>query len=156
MRLRKNLCRILVVAMVVMVGATACRRKPRGNSSTTGSAENSTAPTTGDGALVTSNLSDPSAAAAPLPPPDAQITVAVERRFLPAQEMNAYSPAQPGDYQAQLNLYNRVLRKRVQDLGNTPDTFEQLMASSGYPKPPQPPAGRKLNFDRRTVTVSVQ
>lgn len=99
---------------------------------------------------------DPVAAAAPLPPPDAEITVAVERRFLPAEPMNAYVPAQPGDYQAQLNLYNRVLRKRAADLGNTPDTLQELLASSGLPKPPQPPKGRTLVYDRRTVTVSLQ
>lgn len=75
---------------------------------------------------------------------------------MPAQSMNAYAPAQPGDYQAQLNLYNRVLRKRVQDLGNTPETFQELMASSGYPKPPQPPSGRRLLYEKKTVTVSLQ
>ena len=75
---------------------------------------------------------------------------------MPAQAMNAYAPAQPGDYQAQLNLYNRVLRKRVQDLGNTPDTMQELMSSSGYPKPPQPPGGRALSYDKKTITVSLQ
>ena len=75
---------------------------------------------------------------------------------MPAQAMNAYAPAQSGDYQAQLNLYNRVLRKRVQDLGNTPETFQELMASSGYPKPPQPPGGRALAYDKKTITVSLQ
>lgn len=143
------------LTLVFLVCGLACRRKAKPESSvpeaSAQSASGADAP-----AIVTAKLADPGVASAPLPPPDAELTVMVERRFLPAQQMNAYSPAQAGDYQAQLNLYNRVLRKRVQSLGNTPETFQELMASSGYPKPPQPPAGRTLVYDKKTVTVSLQ
>ena len=147
--------RALLITLVGLLSVTACRKKPKDGS--TASADGASAGQAAEGAApVTGKLADPAAAAAPMPAPDAAITVAVERRFLPAQQMNAYSPAQPGDYQAQLNLYNRVLRKRAQDLGNTPDTMQELMASSGMPKPPQPPTGRTLAYDRKTVTVSLQ
>lgn len=145
----------LVLAAVLLLGVSACRKKPK-TESTAGADGGQAGQTAAGAAPVTSKLADPKAAAAPLPPPDAELTVAVERRFMPAQAMNAYAPAQLGDYQAQLNLYNRVLRKRVQDLGNTPDTMQELMSSSGYPKPPQPPAGRQLVYDKKTVTVSLQ
>ena len=145
----------VALAVIVLLGVTACRKKSKLEAAAP--AEGGQAGQSGDGAApVTSKLADPKAAATPLPPPDAELTVAVERRFMPAQAMNAYAPAQPGDYQAQLNLYNRVLRKRVQDLGNTPDTMQELMSSSGYPKPPQPPAGRALAYDKKTVTVSLR
>lgn len=145
----------LTLAAAVVLGASGCRKRSRAAGN--GAAETVQAGQTSDGAApATSALADPQAAAAPLPLPNAEITVAVERRFMPAQAMNAYAPAQPGDYQAQLALYNRVLRKRVQDLGNTPDSFQELMSSSGYPKPPQPPAGRNLVYDKRTVTVTLQ
>lgn len=143
------------LALVLALGASACRKRTK--AAGTGGAEAVSADQSGSGASpVASPLADPQAAATPLPPPNSEITVAVERRFMPAQAMNAYAPAQPGDYQAQLALYNRVLRKRVQDLGNTPDSFQELMSSSGYPKPPQPPAGRNLVYDKRTVTVTLQ
>lgn len=70
--------------------------------------------------------------------------------------MNAFSPAAPGDYQAQLNLYNRVLQKWSVSASMVPDSLEQLMNTYNSPKPPQPPPGRRLVYDRRTVTVSLQ
>ena len=66
-----------------------------------------------------------------------------------------YSPAGPGDYQAQLNAYNLVLRKWAAG-ADIPQRFHDLMATYNSPKPPQPPVGRKLVYDRRTVTVSLQ
>lgn len=145
--------RAILIALAGILVLAGCRK--RSNADASASAEGAQ-PASETAAPVVAPLADPAAAAAPLPPPNAEITVAVERRFLPAQPMNAYSPAQPGDYQAQLNLYNRVLRKRAAGLGNTPDTMQELMASSGLPKPPQPPAGRTLVYDRKTVTVSLQ
>ncbi len=84
------------------------------------------------------------------------MTVAVERRFIPAKPVNAYSPAAPGDYQAQLDLYNRVLKKWTVSASWTPSTLQEIMASFGTPKPPQPPAGRALVYDKKTVTVRLQ
>ena len=147
--------RALLIPLACLLSFAACRKKPKDGSVALADGA-SAAQGTERTAPVASKLADPAAAAAPLPPPGAEITVMVERRFLPAQQMNAYSPAQPGDYQAQLNLYNRVLRKRAQDLGYTPDSMQQLMASSGMPKPPQPPTGRALAYDKKTVTVSLQ
>lgn len=145
---------ILLIALAGLLAGSACTRKPN-----PGTAAGDGAQAFRPGELpapVVSQAADPAAAAAPLPPPDAEITVAVERRFIPAQTMNAYAPAQPGDYQAQLNLYNRVLRKWTAAMGFTPATMQELMASSGPPKPPQPPKGRTLVYDPRTVTVSSQ
>lgn len=143
----------MLITLAGFLVLASCRK--RSNADARASAEGAP-PAQASETAVAAPLADPAAGAAPLPPPNAEITVAVERRFLPAQAMNAYSPAQPGDYQAQLNLYNRVLRKRAAGLGNTPDTMQELMASSGMPKPPQPPTGRKLIYDRKTVTVSLQ
>lgn len=91
-----------------------------------------------------------------MPPPGAELTVNVERRFIPAQPVNAYSPAVAGDYQAQLDLYNRVLRKWTVSSSWTPSTMQEIMTSFGTPKPPKPPAGRTLVYEKKTVTVSLQ
>lgn len=145
----------ILIGLTGLLVLAGCRKRSHaGPSAPSGAAE--AGQTTVTANLVAAPLADPSAAATPLPPPNAEITVAVERRFLPAEPMNAYSPAQPGDYQAQLNLYNRVLLKRTGDLGYTPDTMQELMASSGLPKPPQPPAGRTLVYDRKAATVRLQ
>ena len=69
--------------------------------------------------------------------------------------MNMYSPAGPGDYQAQLNAYNRILRKWSEG-ADVPATFHDLMATYNSPKPPQPPPGRRLVYDSKTVTVRLQ
>lgn len=143
----------LLIAFAGLLACTACRKKPKTGTPADGGVQ---AVQPGElPAPVASKAADPSAAA-PLPPPDAEITVAVERRFIPAKTMNAYSPAQAGDYQAQLNLYNRVLRKWTAAMGFTPATMKELMGSSGTPKPPQPPSGRTLVYDQKTVTVSLQ
>jgi hypothetical protein len=84
------------------------------------------------------------------------LTAAVERRFIPAQPVNAYAPAAQGDYQAQLDLYNRVLRKWSAGSGFVPSTLQELMSSYNVPKPPQPPGGRTLVYDKKTMTVSLQ
>jgi len=69
--------------------------------------------------------------------------------------MNMYSPAGPGDYQTQLNAYNVVLRRWAMG-ADIPQTFHDLMATYNSPKPPQPPTGRRLVYDPKTVTVRLQ
>jgi hypothetical protein len=69
--------------------------------------------------------------------------------------MNMYSPAGPGDYQSQLDAYNRVLKKWSQG-ADIPVSFDALMSTYNSPKPPQPPAGRRLVYDRKTVSVRLQ
>ena len=80
----------------------------------------------------------------------------MESRFRSNDPKQPFAPPQSGDYQAQLLLYNRVLRKWTQDQGYTPATLQDLQASFGAPKPPRPPTGRSLAYDRRTVSVSLQ
>ena len=92
----------------------------------------------------------------PLPPPNAELTPAMESRFRSNDPKQPFAPPQSGDIQAQLDLYNRVLRKWTVAQGYTPDTLKDLQASYGTPKPPKPPAGRTLVYDRKTVTVSLQ
>lgn len=142
----------MVIAGVLLV-APGCKRKSRATSSSgAGGPEGQEVAD----APVASALADPSAAAAPLPPPGAELTVAVERRFIPVQPVNAYAPATPGDYQAQLDLYNRVLKKWTINASWTPSTLHEIMASFGTPKPPQPPSGRTLVYDKATVSVRLQ
>lgn len=145
----------VLIALAGLLVFAGCRKRSQASSSAPSEASEA-GQSAANANLPSAPLADSAAAATPLPPPNAEITVAVERRFLPAEPMNAYSPAQPGDYQAQLNLYNRVLLKRTGDLGYTPDTMQELMASSGLPKPPQPPAGRTLIYDRKTTQVRLQ
>ena len=89
------------------------------------------------------------------PPATAAPQTDEAHRFIPPEPMNMYSPARPGDYQAQLNDYNRILRKWSEG-ADVPQTFHDLMATYNSPKPPQPPAGRTLAYDRRTVSVSLR
>lgn len=143
---------VLLIVLAGLLAVSGCRKK---------AAVDSAGPVAGGETPVGEPARVPppkrgSPAAAPLPPTDAEITVAVESRFRTEQRSNAYSPAQPDNYQAQLDLYNRVLRKWTADQGYTPDTMKALMASYGTPKPPQPPAGRTLVYDPKTVTVSLQ
>lgn len=88
--------------------------------------------------------------------PDGQVTVEMESRFRPAKVTDSYVLAPPGDYLAHLNTYNRVLRNWCANSGNTPDTLDELLRSYGAPKPPQPPSGRRLVYDRRTISVMLQ
>lgn len=67
-----------------------------------------------------------------------------------------YAPARPGPYQPQLDTYNRVLRKWTESASIVPNDFNHLMGIYNSPKPPQPPPGRRLVFDRKTVTVILQ
>lgn len=76
-------------------------------------------------------------------------------QFYPPEPVNMYAPVRPGAYQAQLDAYNRVLRKWTQE-NMTPRDLNHLMSIYNGPKPPQPPAGRRLFFDPKTITVSLQ
>lgn len=149
---------ILLVALCISVACVGCRRRARPDANAGGesSGASGTEAAATAAAPVASAPADPAAFAAPLPPPNAELTVEVERRFLPAEPMNAYAPAAPGDYQAQLNLYNRVLRQWTVNAGNVPNTMQELMATYNSPKPPQPPAGRTLVYDRKTISVRLQ
>ena len=149
-RFRTLLGGVWIVVFGVLV-SQGCKRSAR-----SGSAQGATAAPVKPGESPASAAADPAAVAAPLPPPGAQLTVADERRFIPAQIVNAYSPAAPGDYNAQLELHNRVLKKWTVNAGFTPSSLRDIMASFGPPKPPQPPAGRTLVYDPKTVRVSLQ
>ncbi|MEQ2005753.1 MAG: hypothetical protein ABMA26_03055 [Limisphaerales bacterium] len=132
---------------------SGCRRKSgAGPADTAGPVE----PTTPAPEAAAPATAPAAGATAALPPPDAEVTPAVESRFRSNDPKQPYAPPLSGSYQAQLDLYNRVLRKWAQDQGYTPDTMQAITASYGTPKPPQPPAGRTLVYDRKTVTVSLQ
>lgn len=88
-------------------------------------------------------------------PPAGYVPPSPALRWSGPQPANMYAPALPGDYQAQLNEYNKALRKWAEDT-DTPRTFAELMANISSPKPPQPPPGRSLVYDPRTVTVRLQ
>jgi hypothetical protein len=70
--------------------------------------------------------------------------------------MGMYAPVYPGDYQTQLDAYNRVLRKWLHDSSNAPKNLQQIMGTFNSPKPPQPPAGRQLVYDPATKLVRLQ
>lgn len=94
-------------------------------------------------------------ASATLGQDEPQATQEEVAKFNPKEPMNAYAPRQPGDYQAQLDMYNRVLRTWARN-ADRPATFKDLMATYNSPKPPEPPAGRKLVYDARTLTVRLE
>lgn len=70
--------------------------------------------------------------------------------------MNMYAPVYPGDYQSQLDAYNRVLRKWLEDSSAAPRHIQDIMGTFNSPKPPQPPAGRRLVYDPKTKLVTLQ
>ncbi len=88
-------------------------------------------------------------------PPAGYVPPSPALRWSGPQPANMYAPALPGDYQAQLNEYNKALRRWAEDT-DTPRTFEELMANISSPKPPQPPPGRSLVYDQKTVTVRLR
>jgi hypothetical protein len=108
---------------------------------------------TPDNTAGTTTATDP---AAPPPPPDEPLATSEEiAKFNPPEPMNAYAKRGPGDYQAQLDLYNKVLRTWA-SRADTPATFKDLMATYNSPKPPEPPAGRRLVYDRKTISVRLE
>ena len=101
-----------------------------------------------------SATAEPAYAAAPAPtaPPPENETM----RFNAPQPMGMYAPVYPGDYQVQLDAYNRVLRRWLVDSSSAPRNLQEIMGTFNSPKPPQPPAGRRLVYDPKTKTVSLQ
>lgn len=67
-----------------------------------------------------------------------------------------YATRYAGDYQTQLDAYNRVLRKWLVDSSNAPRNLQEIMGTFNSPKPPQPPAGRQLVYDSPTKTVRLR
>ena len=95
--------------------------------------------------------------AAPPPPPATATPPAIEAaRFNTPQPMNMYAQRYAGDYQTQLDAYNRVLRKWLVDSSNAPRNLQEIMGTFNSPKPPQPPAGRQLVYDPVIKTVRLQ
>ena len=142
----KRLALLIGIACLSVAVGVACRK--RGSATAPGS--ETTAPAV-DGTPA------PKAFASPPPlPPNAPPPVNESVQFYPPEPVNMYAPARPGDYQAQLDTYNRVLRKWTQSQSIVPNDLTHLMGIYNSPKPPQPPAGRRLGFDRKTVTVSLQ
>lgn len=143
----KRLVLLLGIACVCVMAGSACRKRGTSSAPAPGPA----APPAADGSVAANTFAAP-----PPPPPDAPQPVNESVQFYPPQPVNMYAPARPGDYQAQLDTYNRVLRKWTQSQSIVPNDLTHLMGIYNSPKPPQPPAGRRLVFDRKTVTVSLQ
>jgi hypothetical protein len=104
------------------------------------------------------NASTTATASEDASPPPADMPIATSEeiaQFNPMQPMNAYAKRGPGDYQAQLDLYNKVLRTWA-SRADRPPTFKDLMATYNSPKPPEPPPGRKLVYDPKTITVRLE
>jgi hypothetical protein len=138
----------LALGLVVLMSG-GCRK--RGTASGRGGAEAAPSGTDASGEATATSF------AAPLPPaPSAPPPVHESAQFYPTEPVNMYAAARPGDYQTQLDAYNRVLRKWTENNSLVPNDFNHLMAIYNGPKPPQPPAGRRLMFDRKTVTVRLQ
>lgn len=146
--------RTLFVALVGLLAFSGCRKKAGNNPASVSKGDENvpSAPVEVPTKPAKPGKFDPG----PLPPPDAELTPAMESRFRSNDPKQPFAPPQSGDIQAQLDLYNRVLRKWTVAQGYTPDTLKDLQASYGTPKPPKPPAGRTLVYDRKTVTVSLQ
>ncbi|MEN9576135.1 MAG: hypothetical protein RL514_3990 [Verrucomicrobiota bacterium] len=143
----KRLALLLGIACVCLTASVACRK--RGAASAPG--PDATGASSADGNPAPKTFASP-----PPLPPNAPPPVSESVQFYPPQPVNMYAPARPGDYQAQLDIYNRVLRKWTQSQSIVPNDLNHLMGIYNSPKPPQPPAGRRLVLDRKTVTVSLQ
>jgi hypothetical protein len=145
--------RLSILALVtVVVVAAGCRKRSQGGATVaTGSEAAATTPAEAPTAKA-------GASAPPLTPltPGGEITPAVESRFRSNDPKQPFAPPLAGDYQTQLDTYNRVLRKWVQDQGHAPATLQDLQASYGAPKPPKPPVGKTLVYDRATLTLSLR
>lgn len=148
MNLRLSL--ITLLAAVILV--SGCRRRSRVEATPPSGGELAAA----SPAETTPGMTHAVAAPPTTLPPSGEITPAVESRFRPNDYKQPYAPAAPGDYQTQLDLYNRVLRNWVNASGNIPNTMDEITKSYGTPKPPQPPPNRRLVYDPKTITVRLQ
>lgn len=135
--------------LVVVVATTGCRRRRSADSTPTAAEAAAAADGTGGSSVKTF-------AAPPPLPATAQPPAQESAQFYPPEPVNMYAPARPGDYQTQLDTYNRVFRKWTESASIVPNDLNHLMAIYNSPKPPQPPPGRQLVLDRKTVTVRLQ
>ena len=139
----------MILILVVAASATACRKRKNSDSSTAtvgGSA--AVAPVDGAAGGTPAYATPPPVTSAP--------PVSEAARFNAPQPTGMYAPAYSGDYQAQLDAYNRVLRKWMEDSSNAPRTLQEIMNTFNSPKPPTPPAGRQLIYDPATKRVRLQ
>lgn len=141
-----RLALLVGLTLLCITAGGACRKRGANAAPPAG---DSSAPSAGGEAAK------PFASPPPLPP-NAPPPVNESVQFYPPEPVNMYAPARPGDYQAQLDTYNRVLRRWTQSQSIVPNDVRHLMGIYNSPKPPQPPAGRQLVFDRKTITVSLQ
>ncbi len=142
----------LLLVLCLLVASPGCRKRGASQSA----APEAAAPAPG-GTQAAGAPAAPKAFANPPPlPPNAPPPVAESVQFYPPEPVNMYSVARPGDYQAQLDAYNRVLRKWTQGASIVPNDLNHLMGIYNSPKPPQPPAGRRLVYDKKSITVSLQ
>jgi hypothetical protein len=139
--------RTLIVFLVGLLALGGCRKRANSTSSEQSSGA-STADSSGQSGEQTYRAPPPVPVNAPPPPNEVA-------RFNPPEPMNMYSPAMPGDYQSQLDTYNRVLRRWLSDSSNAPRNLQEIMGTFNSPKPPQPPAGRRLVYDPKSRTVSL-
>ena len=140
--------RAFIVVVAGLLIFTACRKRSR-----QAAADPTAAAQTTEGEAPVGEKSY----AAPPPPPATATPPAIEAaRFNTPEPMNMYAPRYAGDYQAQLDAYNRVLRKWLVDSSNAPRNLQEIMGTFNSPKPPQPPAGRQLVYDPPTKTVRLR
>lgn len=140
---------LFLVGALLLCVPVGCRKRGAAKPSGTGT-DATSAVSTADGAGGQSFASPPPQPASAPPP----VNEAVQ--FYPPEPVNMYASARPGDYQTQLDAYNRVFRKWTQSASIVPNDLTHLMGIYNSPKPPQPPPGRRLVLDRKTVTVSLQ
>lgn len=141
--------RIILLLLVVLSPFTGCRK--RGNAQAAAGAGSAADPA----AVEIGPTGEP--VFAPAPPPKTSAPPEKEAaRFNAPQPMNMYAPVYPGDYQSQLDAYNRVLRKWLEDSSAAPRHIQDIMGTFNSPKPPQPPAGRRLVYDPKTKLVTLQ
>lgn len=146
--------RAFLVVVLVLCAVPGCRKRKM--SSQSGDGPDAPAPTTSGEATPGSGVPAKAFASPPPWPANAPAPVNENVQFYPPEPVNMYAPVRPGDYQAQLDTYNRVLRRWTETASIVPNDLNHLMGIYNSPKPPQPPAGRRLVFDRKTITVRLQ
>lgn len=142
----------LVLGLAGLLMLAGCRKRADRTSAIGGAEPVAAAP---DGSAEAAAGGKAYAAPPPLPA-NASPPALEPARFNAPQPMNMYAPRYAGDYQTQLDAYNRVLRRWIVDSSNAPRNLQEIMGTFNSPKPPQPPAGRRLVYDPKTMTVSLQ
>jgi hypothetical protein len=139
-----------VLVLVSLLTLTACRRRA-------GKTPSGSEPSTpGQPGAAETAAGEKTYAAPPPPPATATPPESETARFNTPEPMNMYATRYAGDYQTQLDAYNRVLRKWQVDSSNAPRNLQEIMGTFNSPKPPQPPAGRQLVYDPPTKTVRLR